>query len=102
MKRLTDFQLGLIEIMQLPDAKETVVSTRKRSNAPVEIKKTAKGYICVEHDRRKDKEGPVARYFRERYSWNGSISLKAMGKEMWSVYQSIRYHYKKHGNFDGL
>lgn len=96
MKRLTEFQEGLLEIMKMPDAKkdDVVISTRKR-------KSTSKGYICVEHDRRKDKEGPVAKYFRDRYHWEGSISLKAMGKELWSVYQGIRYRYKKYGNFEG-
>ena len=91
MKRMTDFQEGLLKIMQLPDAIDVVVSTRKRRE------RTSLGYVPVEHDKRKDKEGPVAIYFRERFKWKDSISLKAMGKELWSAYQSLRYYYKKYG-----
>ena len=87
MKRLTEFQLGLLEIMQLPDA-NVVVSTRKRSRVPGE--------------RKRGIDGPVAKAFRERYNWKGSISLKSMGQELWTTYQKFRYHYRKYGTFDNF
>ena len=88
MRRLTEFQEGVLAIIKQPDAKE-VVSTRKRNRLPVG--KRIRGV-----------DGPVAKAFRERYHWEGSISLKSLGQELWTTYQKFRYHYRKYGNFDNF
>lgn len=88
MRPLTSFQEGLIKIMALPDTKEVKVVTRKRSNFHDECPHS--------------KDGPVAKFFRERFKWDGPLSLKAMGKQMWSEYNVLRYHYRKFGNFNDL
>ena len=76
--------------MQQPDVKVVVVvSTRKRNRS-------------VEHDKRRDKEGSVTKYFREKYDYNGPIRLKAMGKKLWSKYQNLRNYYNRHGTLDNF
>lgn len=107
---MTDFQEGLLEIMNLPDSyveqrnkeKQLQREIEQRQHSESQLRRHRKTYSPVEVDKRKLREGPVAKYFRERFKWTGSISLKAMGKELWSEYQGLRYRYKKYGNFEGV
>lgn len=33
--------------------------------------------------------------WRKKYDWNGPLTYKALGKEMWNVYCRDRYHWRK-------